>query len=54
VGRDGTVIAEEGPSKLLEIADQKGVHRDLVSACDESLELIWNPATHSRADADSK
>jgi hypothetical protein len=42
-GREGTVIAEKGAWKLLEIEDDQGVMLDLISVAEPMLELIWSP-----------
>jgi hypothetical protein len=41
-GREGTVVAEKGPAKLVEIADDRGAMLDLVSAPDDALDVIWS------------
>ena len=40
-GRDGTVVAEQGPWKLIEIADEQGSMLDLISVLDADLDVIW-------------
>jgi hypothetical protein len=40
-GQEGTVVAEEGPWKLIEIADEQGAMLDLISVLDVDLDVIW-------------
>jgi hypothetical protein len=40
-GREGTVVAEQGPWKLIEIADEQGSMLDLISVLDADLDVIW-------------
>lgn len=42
-GRQGTVVAEKGHWKLIEIADDQGVILDLVSAAEGDLDVVWSP-----------
>jgi len=49
VGQEGTVVAVEGGSKLIEIADQQGVLLDLVTTSDANLELVWSPESSPQA-----
>jgi hypothetical protein len=48
-GQEGTVVAVEGCSKLVEISDQQGALLDLVTTSDANLELIWSPGTAPHA-----
>jgi hypothetical protein len=40
-GQEGTVVAEKGAWKLIEIADEQGATRDFISALDADLDVIW-------------
>ena len=40
-GLEGTVVAEQGSWKLIEIADEQGAMQDLVSVLDTDLDVIW-------------
>jgi hypothetical protein len=42
-GHEGTVIAEKGMWKQIEIADDQGVMLDLISVAEPMLELVWSP-----------
>lgn len=41
-GQQGTVVAEKGRWKLVEIADDRGVMLDLVSAAEGDLDVVWS------------
>lgn len=50
IGQEGTVVAEKGEWKLLEIADERGVTLDFLSVPDRDLDVVWTPsATSPRA-----
>lgn len=42
-GQQGTVVAEKGRWKLVEIADDQGAMLDLVSAAEGDLDVVWSP-----------
>lgn len=37
------MVAVQGSSKLVEVADQQGALLDLVTTSDADLELVWSP-----------
>jgi hypothetical protein len=40
-GQEGTVVAERGSWKLIEIADAQGATRDFISVPDADLDVVW-------------
>jgi hypothetical protein len=40
-GTDGTVVAEQGDWKLVEIADESGVTLDFISTLDAQLKVLF-------------
>jgi len=41
VGQEGTVVAEKGPWKLIEVADEQGAALDFISVGERDLDVIW-------------
>jgi len=41
--REGTVVAEKGNWRLVEIADDRGVTLDLISVREADLDVVWKP-----------
>lgn len=44
-GTRGTVVSERGESKLVEIADDRGIALDYVSVREPRLKLVGKPGT---------
>jgi hypothetical protein len=41
--QSGTVLAERGPWRLVEIADDSGEMLDLISVHERDLDVLWKP-----------
>jgi hypothetical protein len=41
-GREGFVVAEKGPLKLVEIADEQGATIDFISVQEADLKMTWS------------